>query len=413
MTTAIRASSSVTAACAAAMSSGGGWVAGGVDPGAPGMAAQSRPGRPIPSDRGPPVDVPACPRGGAGTPGDGMVAPGGGRHERPRGGATRAQGHHRHPLAGVPPGAGGRSGSPARSRTPPTCRGSGSTSTAFSATRPCCRPASWPRPPLRMPRAWSASACSPTSRTTPPSTSSGPVRPRRTRSTCRPSCSGPRPTEPGSTGSASRPSATAARAPDDDISDGRDRTFLPYLPAGTPGEIKTALVLPIRHYLPYAENGSLEGLEHWARTLSLGGRLRDLVDFATSAGSTPVTWLVDPAVPDAVRRLARGNPPLFLGPSAEPPTDEVNRTRARAATPRRARTPRPRRPRGARAHRRGAGRPGGRDSPGSTGSGRPSRETRCSACRTATSTWPRPRSSRPSSTPWPAIARAPSWPRAA
>ncbi len=117
-------------------------------------------------------------------------------------------------------------------------------------------------------------------------------------------------------------SIDAPRDPEAAVADGRARTFLPYIPPGTPGQVKTALVLPIRHFLPYADDGALEGLEHWQRTLSVGGRLRDLVDFASSAGSTPVTWLVDPAVPDAVRKLARGNPPLFLGPSATPAEDE-------------------------------------------------------------------------------------------
>ncbi len=115
----------------------------------------------------------------------------------------------------------------------------------------------------------------------------------------------------------------SAEQPRDDVADGRARTFLPYVPAGTPGEVKTALVLPIRHFLPFAEDGSLEQLDHWQRTLSVGGRLKDLVNFAASAGSTPVTWLVDPAVPDAIRRLAAGNPPVSLGPSAAQPTDEA------------------------------------------------------------------------------------------
>ena len=103
------------------------------------------------------------------------------------------------------------------------------------------------------------------------------------------------------------------------MADGRARTFLPYVPPTTPGSIKTALVLPLRHFLPYAADGSLEELDHWQRTLRLGGRLRDLVDFGASAGSRPVTWLVDPALPDAVRRLAAGNPARSLAPTEPPP----------------------------------------------------------------------------------------------
>ncbi len=110
------------------------------------------------------------------------------------------------------------------------------------------------------------------------------------------------------------------------VADGRARTFLPYVPSGTPGSVKTALVLPIRHYLPFAADGSLEALDHWKRTLSIGGRLRDLVDFAASAGSTPVTWLVDPALPDAIRGIGLGNPPRSLAPSEPPQDDEPSET---------------------------------------------------------------------------------------
>ncbi|MDQ4055318.1 MAG: DUF6049 family protein [Actinomycetota bacterium] len=111
-------------------------------------------------------------------------------------------------------------------------------------------------------------------------------------------------------------------SPSDLVSDGRARTFLPYLPPATPGKVKTALVLPMRHYLPYDGDGSLEGLEHWARTLSVEGRLRDLVEFAASSGSTPVTWLVDPALPDAIRRLAMNNPPRSVAPTETVEEDE-------------------------------------------------------------------------------------------
>ena len=112
------------------------------------------------------------------------------------------------------------------------------------------------------------------------------------------------------------------QVPRDDVADGRARTFLPYVPPSTPGSVKTALVLPLRHFLSYAADGSLEELDHWQRTLSLGGRLRDLVDFGASAGSRPVTWLVDPALPDAVRRLASGNPARSLAPTEPPPGED-------------------------------------------------------------------------------------------
>ena len=56
---------------------------------------------------------------------------------------------------------------------------------------------------------------------------------------------------------------------------------------------------PTHHVHP---DGRLTDVPGWTRALSPGGRLRSLVDFGASAGSRPITWLVDPAVPDAVRR---------------------------------------------------------------------------------------------------------------
>ena len=87
-------------------------------------------------------------------------------------------------------------------------------------------------------------------------------------------------------------------------------------------------------------------------TLSSGGALRTLVDFGASAGSRPVTWLVDPAVPEAVRRLVAGNPPRSLEdtvPSGEPGEGESpireshRRTNRRRVRRRGARTSRSRR----------------------------------------------------------------------
>ncbi len=105
----------------------------------------------------------------------------------------------------------------------------------------------------------------------------------------------------------------SAEQPRDDVADGRARTFLPLRTAATRGTVKTALVLPLRRYLAHAPDGSLGQLDNLTRTLSKDGRSRSLVDFAASAGALPLTLLVDPALPDAVRRLAQGNPPRSIG----------------------------------------------------------------------------------------------------
>lgn len=128
--------------------------------------------------------------------------------------------------------------------------------------------------------------------------------------------------------------------PRDTFADGRARTFIPLLP-GTddgpskepprpgdrPGQppvpqappddaVRSALVVPLRADVRYAADGSVRSSRSWTRSLSEGGRLHDLLDVAATTGRTPLTWLVDPAVPDAVARLAAGNPPRSLAPPA-------------------------------------------------------------------------------------------------
>jgi hypothetical protein len=103
--------------------------------------------------------------------------------------------------------------------------------------------------------------------------------------------------------------------PRDDIADGRARTFLPLVPRGS-GSVNTALVIPIRHEVRYSPSGQILDTRAWARTLDTGGSLRSLVDFGAAAGSSPVSWLIDPAVPDAVRDLVAGNPARPLDETA-------------------------------------------------------------------------------------------------
>jgi Family of unknown function (DUF6049) len=109
--------------------------------------------------------------------------------------------------------------------------------------------------------------------------------------------------------------------PRDGIADGRARTFLPLVPRGS-GSVNTALVIPIRREVRYAPGGQIIDAPAWARTLDTGGSLRSLVDFGAAAGSRPVTWLVDPAVPDAVRDLVAGNPPRPVDETVPTPPDD-------------------------------------------------------------------------------------------
>lgn len=106
------------------------------------------------------------------------------------------------------------------------------------------------------------------------------------------------------------------------VADGKARTFLPLVHAGS-GRLDTALVVSLRHAVRYRPDGSVGRLTQWRNDLGSAGRLSALVGFARAAGPRRLTWLVDPAVTDAVSRLAAGNPPRWLGRSKEgeqPPT---------------------------------------------------------------------------------------------
>ena len=101
--------------------------------------------------------------------------------------------------------------------------------------------------------------------------------------------------------------------PRDNAADGRARTFLPYVPRRT-DPVPAALVVPLTHAVLYDSDGALADEERWQQRLSPGGRLRDLLTLGQSGATAgvPITWLVDPALLDAIGRLASGNPPRSL-----------------------------------------------------------------------------------------------------
>lgn len=102
----------------------------------------------------------------------------------------------------------------------------------------------------------------------------------------------------------------------DTIADGRARSFLPLL-GPAPDPVTAALVVPIRREVVHRRNGSLRGVRLWARDLGPDGRLRNLLDFAAGAPAGAITWLIDPAVLEAVQRIADDNPPRDLGPVSD------------------------------------------------------------------------------------------------
>jgi Family of unknown function (DUF6049) len=96
---------------------------------------------------------------------------------------------------------------------------------------------------------------------------------------------------------------------------GRDRTFLPLVPKSATDagqQVDTALVIPVRAGITRGSDGAVEDPEHWVHSLR-SVALHDVVALGQAARGLPLTWVVDPAVPDAVRALARGNPPRTLG----------------------------------------------------------------------------------------------------
>ncbi len=106
------------------------------------------------------------------------------------------------------------------------------------------------------------------------------------------------------------------------VADGKARTFLPYVPQRLQQDpLPAAFVVPLQRDMLFAADGSLTGLDQWRKALEPGGRLRDTTDLVAAAGTTPITYVLDPALLDAVARLARGNPARDLG--ASPGTGEV------------------------------------------------------------------------------------------
>ncbi|MBE7324230.1 hypothetical protein IEQ44_06160 [Nocardioides sp. Y6] len=116
--------------------------------------------------------------------------------------------------------------------------------------------------------------------------------------------------------------------PRDVFTDGRARTFLPVADRAT-SRLPTAVVLPIRLPVEHTADGQVDGTGDWAALLAPDGELGAVLETARDLEGQPVTWLLDPAVPHAVARLAAGNPArtveaLPTEPSESPqPEDEL------------------------------------------------------------------------------------------
>ncbi len=118
----------------------------------------------------------------------------------------------------------------------------------------------------------------------------------------------------------------------DTVADGRARTFAPLYRATTPRTDLT-MVVPFRAQVRRDSTGALSEPRRWERLLGEEGRLERILGEVESAGSTPVTLVVDPTVLDAADTLA-GTPhdPIDGRPPLTQPERHPQRRGERAAT---------------------------------------------------------------------------------
>jgi hypothetical protein len=85
----------------------------------------------------------------------------------------------------------------------------------------------------------------------------------------------------------------------------RTLTFMPQVsdPARAPA-VDLAMLWPLMAPVPW--NGREFVEDSLSRQFALGGQLRLLAELGASAGNTPLTWVLDPAVLDAARRMSHG-----------------------------------------------------------------------------------------------------------
>lgn len=112
----------------------------------------------------------------------------------------------------------------------------------------------------------------------------------------------------------------SASVPRDGYADGRARTFIP-LVAEDATPVPTTIVAGIRGGARYGAAGRVSDPDSWKARLAPEGSLGRLVSFGDQS-PIPISWLVDPSIPDAVQRLAAGNPTRSLDPTGTDNSDE-------------------------------------------------------------------------------------------
>ena len=107
----------------------------------------------------------------------------------------------------------------------------------------------------------------------------------------------------------------------DVVADGRARTFLPSVPRDTEGT-ELAVAAQFRGRVVREPDGRLALSDVLARRLAREGRLQRLLALSRTADAGALTWVVDPAVVEAVASLAAGDPPYAEEQSALPSLDD-------------------------------------------------------------------------------------------
>ena len=120
----------------------------------------------------------------------------------------------------------------------------------------------------------------------------------------------------------------------DEVADGRARTFIPLMPKRVKSVAHVSLVLPLGAQIRRTSDGAVADAKKLARSTEPGGRLSRLLAFAEASGSASITWLVDPAVVDAIQEVADGNDGIGLAKAgAGEPSDDATPSESPSTDP--------------------------------------------------------------------------------
>ena len=102
---------------------------------------------------------------------------------------------------------------------------------------------------------------------------------------------------------------------------GRARSFIPLMPRHSPS-VGVSTIFPFRADVVRRADGDYMNRDELISDVAPGGRLQRMLELARTAGPTPISILVDPALLDALQRIAEDNTerPGSPRPPSESPT---------------------------------------------------------------------------------------------